>query len=87
MLSFYIDPKIVDPANFLPGELARFVGYVKSAKPIPGEEILVPGDQENRTRAKREAEGVPLPDDIWQSMLGTARQVGLDEARIAQATV
>lgn len=86
MLSFYIDPKVVDPDNFLPGELSRFVAYVKSAKPIPGEEILVPGDQEARMRARREAEGVPLPDDIWQSMLGTARAVGLDEARIAQAT-
>ena len=82
MLSFYVDPKIVDPANFLPGELARFIGYVKGAKPIPGEEILVPGEQESRMRAKRLVEGVPLPDDIWQSLVETAREVGLDERRI-----
>jgi hydroxycarboxylate dehydrogenase B len=86
MFSFYVDPKIVDPAGFLPGEVTRYVGYVKSAKPIPGAEILVPGEQEERTRRKRLAEGVPLADDIWQSIVDCARQLGLDERRIQQAT-
>ncbi|MSP47876.1 MAG: malate/lactate/ureidoglycolate dehydrogenase [Alphaproteobacteria bacterium] len=87
MLSFYIDPKIVDPANFLPGELARFVGWVKTAKPIPGEQVLVPGEKEARLRAERLAKGIPLPDEIWQSLVTTAREVGLDERRIQSAAM
>jgi uncharacterized oxidoreductase len=87
MLSFYVDPKIVDPANFLPGELTRFVDWVKTATPVPGEEVLVPGEPEARMRAKRLAEGIPLPDEIWQSLVTTAREVGLDERRIQSAAM
>jgi uncharacterized oxidoreductase len=87
MLSFYVDPKIVDPKNFLPGELTRFVDWVKTAKPVPGEEVMVPGEPEARTRAKRLAEGIPLPDEIWQSLVDTAREVGLDERRIQSAAM
>jgi uncharacterized oxidoreductase len=87
MLSLYVDPKIVDPANFLPGELTRFVDWVKTAKPVPGEEVLVPGEPEARMRAKRLAEGIPLPDEIWQSLVTTAREVGLDERRIQSAAM
>jgi len=87
MLSFYIDPKVVDPKNFLPGELTRFVDWVKTAKPVPGEEVMVPGEPEARTRAKRLAEGIPLPDEIWQSLVDTAREVGLDERRIQSAAM
>jgi uncharacterized oxidoreductase len=86
MFSFYVDPGIVDPAGFLPAEVTRYVGYVKSAKPIPGAEILVPGEQEERMRRKRLAEGVPLADDIWQSIVDCARALGLDERRIQRAT-
>ncbi|MBM3531921.1 MAG: malate/lactate/ureidoglycolate dehydrogenase [Alphaproteobacteria bacterium] len=87
MLSFYIDPGIVDPKNFLPEELTRFVDWVKTAKPVPGEEVLVPGEPEARMRAKRLAEGIPLPDEIWQSLVDTAREVGLDERRIQSAAM
>ena len=87
MMSFYVDPKIVDPANFLPGELQRFVGWVKTAKPVPGEEVLVPGETEARLREKRLAEGIPLPDEIWQSLVTTARELGMDERRIQSAAM
>jgi len=87
MLSFYVDPKIVDPANFLPTDLTRFVDWVKTAKPVPGEEVLVPGEPESRMRAERLAKGIPLPDEIWQSLVTTARELGLDERRIQQAAI
>ncbi|MBS0537706.1 MAG: malate/lactate/ureidoglycolate dehydrogenase [Proteobacteria bacterium] len=88
MLSFYIDPKVLDPAGFFPKDVAKYVEFVKSSRPsTPGVEILVPGEQESRTRAKRLAEGVPLPDDTWAAIVETARGVGLDERRIQQATM
>ncbi|HEX2891631.1 Ldh family oxidoreductase, partial [Vineibacter terrae] len=87
MFSFYIDPKVVDPAGFFDPEVARYTQAVKSARPAtPGVDVLVPGEPEIRSRAKRAAEGVPLPDDTWASIIGAARAVGLDERRIQAAT-
>jgi hydroxycarboxylate dehydrogenase B len=86
MLSFYIDPLKLDPELFFPAEVTRFVGYVKSSKPIkPGENVLVPGEQELRTKKARLADGVPLPDDTWALIIAAARSVGVDERRIQSA--
>ncbi|MFO1082598.1 MAG: malate/lactate/ureidoglycolate dehydrogenase [Reyranellaceae bacterium] len=88
MLSFYIDPKVFDPAGFFPGDIDKYVAFVKSSKPVAaGGEILVPGEPEARMRAQRLADGVPLPDDTWAAIVETARSVGLDERRIQQATM
>ena len=86
MLSFYVDPKVVDPEAMFSEDVARYIAYFKSAKPATaGGEVLVPGEPEKRTRAQRLAEGMPLPDDTWASILATAREVGVDENRIQQA--
>jgi uncharacterized oxidoreductase len=87
MLSFYVDPAVVDPTGFFGPEIDRYVAYVKSARPaVAGGEVLVPGEPEQRTRAERLAKGVPLPDDTWAAIVAAARDVGLDERRIQQAT-
>jgi uncharacterized oxidoreductase len=87
MLSFYIDPKVVDPEAMFSDDVARYIAYFKSAKPATaGGEVLVPGEPEQRMRAQRSKDGVPLPDDTWASILATAREVGVDENRIQQAT-
>jgi uncharacterized oxidoreductase len=86
MFSLYVDPARIDPAGFFPEEVMRYVGHVKSASPArAGDEILVPGEPEQASRTKRLREGVPLPDDIWTSIVTTARSVGLDDRRIAEA--
>jgi len=85
MLSIYIDPAVVDPEAIFPADVARYIAYFKSAKPAtPGGEVLTPGEPEERTRGLRLAEGVPLPDDTWASIVNAARQVGVDERRIQQ---
>ena len=88
MLSFYLDPKVFDPAGFFPADVAKYVDFVKSSRPTAeGGEVLVPGETESRTRKQRLAEGVPLSDDTWAAIVETARSVGLDERRIQQATM
>ena len=83
MLSFYIDPARIDPDGFFPEDVSRYVAYVKSARPAaPGGEVLVPGEPEERTRAKRLKEGVPLPEDTWKAIAAAAEKIGLDAARI-----
>jgi uncharacterized oxidoreductase len=86
MLSFYVDPGVVDPEGLFPQDVARYVAYFKSAKPsVPGGEVLTPGEPESRTRRERLAKGVPLPDDTWAAILAAAREVGVDERRIQAA--
>ena len=85
MLSIYIDPAVIDPESLFPADVARYIAYFKSAKPATaGGEVLTPGEPEERTRRQRLAEGVPLPDDTWASIVNAARQAGVDERRIQQ---
>jgi uncharacterized oxidoreductase len=86
MLSFYVDPAVVDPEGLFPEDVARYLAYFKSAKPVtPGGEVLTPGEPEDRTRRQRLAEGIPLPDDTWAAIVAAAREAGVDERRIQQA--
>jgi uncharacterized oxidoreductase len=84
MLSFYIDPQRLDTADFFSADIARYVDYVKSAKPVtPGGEVLITGEPELRSRQKRNAEGIPLADDAWAAIRATARELGVPEERLA----
>ena len=87
MLSFYIDPKVVDTTNFFDGEITRYVDFIRATKPVAGvDQVLIPGDPERKTRAERTANGVPLPDDTWAAIVNTAREVGVSEVSIQRAT-
>jgi hydroxycarboxylate dehydrogenase B len=88
MLSFYVNPAVVDTEGLFDGDVARYIAYYKSAKPaFPGGEVLAPGEPEDRTRRQRLAEGIPLPNDTWAAIVAAAREVGVDERRIQQAGV
>jgi uncharacterized oxidoreductase len=86
MLSIYIDPKRIDPVGFFPADVQRYVAFFKSSRPTAGtSEVLVPGEPEIRNRKTREAEGVPLPEETWEAICTTARQVGLGDNRLKAA--
>jgi hydroxycarboxylate dehydrogenase B len=86
MLSIFIDPKRIDASDFFPREVARYVDFVKSAKPIvEGGEVLVPGEPEERARQERSANGVVLPDDAWTAIVAAAREIGVPQKRIDTA--
>ncbi|QQS12222.1 MAG: malate/lactate/ureidoglycolate dehydrogenase [Rhodospirillales bacterium] len=88
MFSFYVDPKVVDPSGFFGPEVDRYTTFVKSSRPAKaGVDVLVPGEPEIAARAKRGAEGVPLADDTWASIVAAARSVGIDEGRIQRAAM
>jgi uncharacterized oxidoreductase len=87
MLAIYIDPKVVDPANFFDSEMARYIAYFKDTKPAAGvDTVLIPGEPEAKMRAERSKNGVPLPDDTWAAIVNTARDVGVSEVSIQRAT-
>lgn len=80
MFSFYVDPDRIDVEHLLPAELSRFLGYVKSTKPIDANEpVLLPGEPEARRRAERLEHGIPLSEETCDALRATARSVGLDD--------
>jgi LDH2 family malate/lactate/ureidoglycolate dehydrogenase len=51
---------------------------VKRVRPAVGfEEVLLPGDKEERYKAARLKEGIPLPDSVWNDMSKLAADYGL----------
>ncbi|HLJ01778.1 MAG TPA: malate/lactate/ureidoglycolate dehydrogenase [Bradyrhizobium sp.] len=86
MFAVYVDPKVVDPANFFDGEMSRYIGYFKDTKPAADmENVMIPGEPEAKIRTERTQNGVPLPDDTWAAIVNTAREVGVSEASIQRA--
>ena len=86
MLSVYLDGKRFESDDFFAREVRQYVEFVKSARPAdPSGEVLVPGEPERRTRAKRLAEGVPLPEEAWQAILEASRSTGLSQEQIDRA--
>jgi uncharacterized oxidoreductase len=82
MLSVYLDPGRFDLDGAVAGDILEYVDWFRSARPaVPGGEVLAPGDAELRKRADRLANGVPLPDDTWASILEAADAAGLGRER------
>lgn len=72
---------VIDVGAFRPKEEFRSavegrLRQIKAVKPAPGfEEVLLPGEPERRTLARRSVEGIPLPEDTWQQICDTARKL------------
>lgn len=78
MLSIYVTPAALGTEDVLAAETRAYLDFFKSAKPMPGAEVLLPGEPERRMRAERLAEGVPLPALVWETLLAAGRPHGLD---------
>ncbi len=83
MLSFYVDPRALGPAETFLEQVRRFVAWIRAAAPIdPEAGVLIPGDKERATAAERTANGIPLPAETWGAILGAAHRTGLSQAEI-----
>jgi len=73
----------VDVSQLLePGEydalLEKYVAHLKSARRMPGvDEILLPGEIEQRRRAEREQHGVEIPPETWRQLCQLAERFGI----------
>ncbi|HUJ77062.1 MAG TPA: Ldh family oxidoreductase, partial [bacterium] len=57
----------------------RLVDAAKEARRAPGvEEILVPGEMEWKTLARRTAEGLDIPDVTWQQIVAAGARHGVE---------
>lgn len=78
MLSVIIDPmKLVSRARFN-SEVDATIAHVKASPAAdPEKPVLVPGDPERMTSAKRGAEGVPVDQETWREITESAIAVGM----------
>lgn len=64
-----IDMRRFQGLNVFGQRLERLTGVVKSTAPAIGhEEVLMAGEPENRMKAERSANGIPLPDALMESL-------------------
>ena len=62
-------------------QVANFVEHLKSSRLMPGfDEILVPGELEDRTRKRREKDGIEVDDETWLQLGEAGRSVGVELA-------
>ncbi|HTR56638.1 MAG TPA: malate/lactate/ureidoglycolate dehydrogenase [Casimicrobiaceae bacterium] len=78
MLSIYIAPEVYDAEGMVASEAARFVAWVKASPPTKDTApVLLPGEIERTTRARRLAEGIPIDDATWADLTAAATSVGV----------
>ena len=86
MLSMYVDPEKIDPEGFFPEDVERYLSFFKEARPIEeGGEVLHPGEPEMRAKKDRLANGIEISDETWTAICEAARNVGINDTRIAEA--
>jgi uncharacterized oxidoreductase len=84
MLSIILEPKVFSSNDAFTDEVSRFIAHVKSSRTVtPDDEILMPGEPEARTRARRLREGIEIDDTTWSQLLATARSLDVPEASTA----
>ena len=80
MFSIILDGSYFQTDAAFGAEVERFVAWVKSsAKVTPEGEILLPGEIEERTKARRLRDGIDVDETTLAQLLETARAVGLDD--------
>lgn len=75
--------EVVDPEAFVSREeyLARldtYLEYLRSSRLRPGfAEVLLPGEPETRTEARRRAAGIEIDEETWRQVQQVARELGV----------
>lgn len=83
MLSVIIDPEALGGREQLWREGGAMIAYLKSARPLAGvEEVLLPGEPEQRRRRQRLAAGIEVDERSWADILAAARAAGVSDADI-----
>ena len=70
---------LFQPIADFTSSMTGFQQEVRDIQPADGfDEVVVPGDLEARARADRRANGLPLPDDVWESLVETAASLDIE---------
>jgi uncharacterized oxidoreductase len=73
-----IDPNHVGDGEHFAREVLDLVKFIRDCPRAVGvDEILLPGDPERKTAAKRQSEGIPLDEGNWKQLLQLAQKLGV----------
>lgn len=74
-----VDSGLFRDAADVAKETDAAVEQVQSIPPAPGfSKVLTPGQPELLTAEKRSREGVPVPEDTWEAIRKTGKELGVD---------
>lgn len=62
------------------GELGRRIKHTPPA--VEGSEVLLPGEPEQRMKARRLSEGIPIPSTTWRGILEVSQKLGIKVAEV-----
>ncbi len=78
MLSIILDPAAFPWEDGFSEEIRGLIAHVKSSRTVtPDGEILMPGEPEARTRAKRLRDGIEIDDTTWGQITATGETLGV----------
>ena len=78
MFSIYLKPETIDDGHDFGAAVGKYIDYVRRARPAdPGIPVMIPGDPERRTRAKRLVDGLPLPIETWNNIIDAGVNLNL----------
>jgi uncharacterized oxidoreductase len=85
MFSIVLDPARFGDTGWMAREREALIGWVKSSPPRPGvEEVMIAGEPERKSRAKRLKDGIPVDTTTWNELVAAARQAGVPANAIPQ---
>jgi uncharacterized oxidoreductase len=80
------DPRQLGGADHFAQEVQQLVAFMRSCPRVEGvAEILLPGDPERRTLARRQAEGISLDEGNWHALTQLAARLGVDVPQLASS--
>jgi len=78
MLTLAFDPAAFGGADFFADDIGRLVTWTKASPPIDaGGAVLLPGEVEDRTRAERERDGIPIDGGTFARIVAAGESVGV----------
>jgi uncharacterized oxidoreductase len=83
MFAIVIDPERFADRAWLESEMESIVAWVKSSPPRPGaDQVLVAGEPERISMARRLAAGIPIDGNTWNELVAAARAAGVAAERL-----
>ena len=78
MMSIILDPAILQSMEAFSEEIGGLIDHVKSSRTVsPDGEILMPGEPEARSRARKMRDGIELDLTTWGQIVATAASLGV----------
>jgi uncharacterized oxidoreductase len=78
MLTLAFNPSAFGQAADFTDDVTRLASWIRSSRPIqPDGEVLLPGDVERRTRADRQAQGIPIDRMTATQIVDAASELGI----------